>query len=86
MSETKDCHNAPVVVGMKVRVLKVRPSIVAKLPPTDQERVLSMQGEVLEVYEIDEWGSAWVKQWWPQGGGRALSHSIGLSPGEMEIA
>lgn len=44
-----------------------------------------MQGEVFEVYEIDDWGSAWVKKWWNEGAEESLSHSLALSPREMEL-
>ena len=45
----------------------------------------SMQGEILEVYEVDEWGGAWVTQWWGARGGKAQSHSLALRPEEMEV-
>lgn len=43
-----------------------------------------MEGEVLEVYEIDEWGSAWVEKSWRTHDGTPVSHSLGLGPGQME--
>ena len=43
-----------------------------------------MVGEVFEVYEIDEHGSAWIeKQWDRQGGLR--THSLALAVHEMEV-
>jgi hypothetical protein len=44
-----------------------------------------MKGEVLDVYEVDEWGSAWVKKWWKPSGKKAYCHSLALSSDEMEL-
>jgi hypothetical protein len=43
-----------------------------------------MLGEVFEVYEVDKWGSAWVKKRWSVAKGKSISHSLALAPGEME--
>lgn len=85
MKVTKDRSGSPVKLGSKVRVLKIRPSVIEDLPSKEKTDVLSMQGEVLEVYEVDEWGSAWVKKWWHGKDDRAFSHSIALKPEEMEV-
>ncbi len=53
MQRTTDRHGAMVEVGTRVRVLVVRDSVLARLSAVEAERVQSMQGEVLEVYEID---------------------------------
>ena len=84
MNQTKDKHGAPVLVGSRVRVLDIRPSVIARLAPEEARDVRSMKGEVLEVYEIDEGGSAWVKKWWTPGGGSTYCHSLALAPDEME--
>ena len=46
------------------------------LPPEEWECVRSMLGEVFEIYEIDEWGGAWVQY---------QSHSLSLESDEMEL-
>ena len=72
-------------VGTVVRVLDIRDSVLARLPEEEAARVKSMKGAVLSVYEIDQWGSAWVKKWWHLGEDQALSHSLALAPSEMEV-
>lgn len=72
-------------VGTLVRMLVVRPSVLARLAPDEVARVQSMRGDSCEVYEIDRWGSAWVTKLWDCGGGRSESHSLALAPDEMEV-
>ncbi|MBS0336702.1 MAG: hypothetical protein JSS40_07810 [Proteobacteria bacterium] len=86
MTESQDKNGARVQVGSKVRVVQIRPSVLAPLPEKDRQNVLSMKDEVFEVYEIDQWGGAWVEKWWYHSDGTAFSHSLGLSADEMEIA
>jgi len=44
-----------------------------------------MKGDELEVYEVDEFGAAWVKKWWRHGDDESYSHSLALSPEEMRL-
>ncbi len=44
-----------------------------------------MIGLELEVYEIDEYGQAWVEMQWAIGPGEIESHALGLAPNEMEL-
>ena len=44
-----------------------------------------MVGEVFEVREIDEFGSAWVEKWWHDADGQSHNHSLALASHEMEI-
>ena len=45
-----------------------------------------MVGEVFEVYELDEWGQAWVsKDWFRDDAGHGRGHSMGLDSHEMEL-
>ena len=44
-----------------------------------------MEGEVLEVYEIDEWRGAWVEKSWREDDGTPVSHALGLGPEQMEV-
>jgi hypothetical protein len=81
-----DCHGRTVEVGMRVRVLRVSPSLQKEIPPDEWQNLQSMVGEVLEVSEIDEYGSAWVEKTWDTGADRRLSHSLALAADEMEIA
>lgn len=83
MHEITDFRGRKIHVGSKVRVLSIRPSIIARLSKEQAKEVTSMCGEIFEVYEIDAWGSAWVKKEWKEKG-VLTSHSLALSSIEME--
>jgi hypothetical protein len=83
--DTVDRNGATVAVGSVVRVLDIPESLLAKLSSDEAARVKSMKGAVLSVYEIDEWGSAWVEKWWSVGEEDPRSHSLALGPSEMEV-
>lgn len=82
---TIDKYGNDVEVGFKVRVIGIDPSITANLSEDEARDVWSMLNEVLEIYEIDEFGCAWVEKWWDRGNGHTESHSLSLSPSEMEL-
>jgi hypothetical protein len=84
-SEARDVNGAVVRVGMRVRVLKISPSVLSELPESEAECARSMEGEVFEVYEIDEWGGAWVEKLWRTDNGTSSSHSLGLGPTQMQV-
>jgi hypothetical protein len=84
-SEARDVNGAVVRVGMRVRVLKISPSVLSQLPESEAECARSMEGEVFEVYEIDEWGGAWVEKLWRTDEGTSSSHSLGLGPTQMQV-
>jgi hypothetical protein len=80
-----DRNGQPVTVGTRVRILRFDSSLERQLPPDEWEQVAKMIGQVFEVYEVDEYGSAWVeKVWFPRDGER-MSHSVALAPEEMEV-
>ena len=83
--EVRDIKGTIVRVGTRVRVLKIDESVLASLSEEEAAAARSMQGEVLEVIEIDEWGGAWVEKWWRTADGNSYSHSLGLGPGQMEV-
>ena len=83
--EARDINGTVVRVGTRVRVLKISPSVLSQLPESEAECARSMEGEIFEVYEIDEWGGAWVEKWWRAGDGTSSSHSLGLGPTQMEV-
>ena len=85
MCETKDINNSIVKVGSIVRVLEIKASVTARLSLPEQRDILTMKGQTFEVYEVDEWGSAWVKKWWNAGKGAAYCHSLALAPAQMEL-
>lgn len=83
--EARDKHGIPVHVGTYVRVLKISESVLAQLSESEAEAARAMEGEVLEVYEIDEWGGAWVEKSWRDSDGIPVAHSLGLGPEQMEV-
>ena len=85
MANSKDIHGNRVLVGSMVRVLKIKQSVFEHLSDEEVERVRSMEGDVFEVYEIDEWDGAWIQKWWYPTEDSAFSHSLGLSAEEMEV-
>jgi hypothetical protein len=83
---TTDRNGLAVATRTRVRVLGVSSSVLDRLETPERERVLSMVGEIFEVYEVDEWGGAWVEKWWHESDDQASSHSLGLHPSEMEVS
>jgi hypothetical protein len=79
-----DRNGRPVTVGTRVRVLDIA-RFTAGLPSDECAEIATMLGEVFEVYEIDEYGSAWVEKLWDDGGGKSQSHSLALDSHEMEV-
>jgi hypothetical protein len=82
---TMDSAGQPVRAGTFVRVTHIHESTVEPLSQQERDRVLSMLGETFEVYEVDEWGQAWIEKWWHEGEDRADSHSLGLEPQQMLV-
>lgn len=82
---TVDAHGSPVTAGTRVRVLAIDGSLLAELEPQARERVRSMRGQCLKVYEVDCHGCAWVEQWWQESEDEATSHSLALQSPQMEI-
>lgn len=83
--ETHDVNGAPVRVGSRVRVLKISASVLSQLPQSEADCARSMEGEVFDVHEIDEWGGAWVEKRWRAPDGTSASHALGLGPNQMEV-
>jgi hypothetical protein len=86
MAEIKDRNGKPVRVGTHVRVLRISDAVLEQLPESEAEAARAMEGEVLEVYEIDDWGGAWVQKTQRASDGTTVSHSLGLGPEQMEVA
>jgi hypothetical protein len=84
-TEVRDINGAAVRVGTLVRVLKISDDVLSQLSESEAEAARSMEGEVLEVYEVDEWGGAWVEKSWRDADGTPVSHSLGLGPEQMEV-
>ena len=84
-TEVRDINGTAVHVGTRVRVLKISESVLSQLSESEADAARQMEGEVLEVYEIDEWGGAWVEKSWREGDGTPVSHALGLGPEQMEV-
>ena len=82
---TVDGSGRLVRVGALVRILQIPEYTRTALPQAEADRVLSMLGEVLEVYEVDEAGQAWVEKEWDEGEGHSSTHSLGLEPAQMVL-
>ncbi len=84
-NEAEDINGTPVYVGSRVRVLKISNAVLSLLSEADAEATRAMEGSVLEVNEIDEFGGAWVEDSWQGADGTAVFHSLGLGPQQMEV-
>ena len=84
-NEVRDINGTEVHVGSFVRVLKISDETLAQLTEAEAEAARLMEGEVLEVNEIDDWGGAWVEMTWGGDDGVPVTHSLGLGPEQMEV-
>jgi len=85
-TQTKDCTGRIVRVGSRVRIIGLSQEFLDSLPEDERPLVSEMLGNIFEVDEIDQFGSAWVTKWWHRGDGTHDAHGIGLSSSEMELA
>ncbi len=86
MKPAQDKDGRDVVVATRVRVVELSSSFLASLPENEIDDVMSMIGEVFEVYEVDQYGSPWVgKGWNDLEGGEYRGHSLALDSWEMEV-
>lgn len=83
-NETRDKNGKTIRVGDTVRLLSIDWSGMTALAGQEQNDLKSMVGGVFTVEEIDEDGRASISKWWEIGNGHHESHSIQLSPAEME--
>lgn len=81
-----DRYGDAVVVGMRVRLLRLSESLVRDLPKDEFADLQSMIGEIFEVTEIDQYGQPWIGKGWssPEEGAHR-GHSLALEPEEFEI-
>lgn len=81
----RDRNGALVGTGDRVRLLAIRPSILARLAGPERADISSMLGQVLEVFDVYEGGHVWVSLSWPRGDGLTESHSIAVDPEAIEL-
>lgn len=80
-----DIAGKPVTVGSTVRLLTVRKSILDRLDPKAREKVAEALHQLFSIYEIDEWGGAWIKIVWTELNQTSRSESISLAKDEMKV-
>lgn len=86
MTQCLDKNGYKVLVGSRVRLLELSPFFLQSLPLDELAEVNSMMGEVFEVYQVDEYGCAWVgKAWNDPETGQYISHSFGLESNQMKL-
>lgn len=86
MSECLDKFGRVVSVGSRVRLIELARQFLASLPLDEVEYVKSMIGDVFDVYEIDDYGSAWIEKCWDcADNGHHMGHSLALESHEMEL-
>lgn len=78
-----DINNKEIKEGDYVKVLTIDPSNFSNLNEQELSEVMSLVGEILEVYEIDNYGGAWVSKEWQTSETEIMSHSISLNKNEM---
>lgn len=86
MPQCLDKFGRPVTVGSRVRLLQLSEQFLQSLPSDEFDEVSSMIGDEFEVYEIDQYGCAWIEKGWnyPEQG-QFMGHSLGLDSHEMEL-
>jgi len=72
-----DESGRPIVVGAKVRIVSVTSSAQG-LPPGDQARLRSCEGQVFQVLEIDRYGMIWF-------GPDGASSNFSVKPREVAV-
>jgi len=85
MRSAEDKNGNQVKIGSSVRILHIDEATINSVPETEKSKVKSMLNEVLEIYEIDEYGQVWVDKEWNHGEGKIESHSLGLSSHDIEL-
>ena len=68
-----------------MRLLSIPQSPSDDVPNDESRELRGMVGEIFEVQEIDEYGTAWIERWWQDGDGESHGHNLGLAPDEMEL-
>lgn len=84
-SKAVDAMGATVRSGSRVRVIKIPQHTLEALPNDEAKKTESMLNEIFEVYDIDEYGCAWVEKIWSHEDGTIESHSLSLSSTDMMV-
>jgi hypothetical protein len=66
-------------------LLGIAPFLTRDLPVDEVHELEAMVGEVFEVYEVDDDGTAWIEKEWRDEDGGYRSHSLALAANEIEV-
>ena len=80
-----DTNGDVVNEGDRVKLLSIPDWLLSSVPEEEVADLKTMIGEIFEVYEIDEYGGAWVEKWFNEGEEVTNSHSLSLESHEMEL-
>ncbi len=80
-----DRNGQTVEQGDWVRLLAIRPSILKKLAGSELADVVSMQNQVLEVFDIYDDGLVWVSLSWVRENGETEFHCIAVDSDSIEL-
>lgn len=83
--EMKDTHGEKVEIGSYIKIISLDPKDFSYLEKERLSQIMNMIGEVFKVYEIDEYGQAWVEKVWESTEEDYFSDSIGLRRNEFEL-
>jgi hypothetical protein len=81
-----DRYGDEVVVGMRVRLIRLSESLLRDLPKEEVADLQSMVGAIFEITEIDQYGKPWIGKGWSSPEESAYKgHSLALEPDDFEI-
>ncbi|TAK73212.1 MAG: hypothetical protein EPO12_22750 [Aquabacterium sp.] len=83
--EGVDRNGVVVRIGDRVRLLAIRPSILARLLGEEHADVSSMLGRVVEVFDVYETGQVWVSVQFPRLGRTTEVHAIAVDSPAIEL-
>jgi hypothetical protein len=69
--------------GDRVRILRVPDELIRGLSEEAQHALKSCEGEVMAIYEIDEYGFTWVEKPVLEKEDRYESHSFSMKPEDL---
>ena len=81
----RDREGNVVEVGTLVKILNIGEEVLRLLSDDEKKHVLTMVGEVFEVFEIDEPGFIWVQKFWNRESSNPYSHMVGVCPTDVQV-
>lgn len=81
----RDRNGDLVSIGDRVKLLEIRPSILARLQGQERSDVGFMLGRELSVFDVYDNGQVWVILEWQRDEGVVESHSIAVDSHSIEL-